>query len=160
MDAVVLRDTYVKPALLTLDRWSVRAEMLIMGTAAQESGLTFTRQIGGGPALGYFQMEPATHDDCWTNYINFRASLRSKVLSTRTATGTPNAAEMETDHKYATAMARIHYMRVPASIPTSPRELAAYWKLYYNTPLGAGTISEFVSNWNRLLTPVPYDRIS
>jgi hypothetical protein len=39
--------------------------------AAQESQLEYTRQIGGGPALGYFQMKPETHDGCWTNTINY-----------------------------------------------------------------------------------------
>lgn len=160
MDAVAFRDTIVKPALVILDQWSVPAEMLIMGTAAQESRLRFTRQMGGGPALGYFQMEPATHDDCWTSYINFRPSLRGKVLATRTATNAPRAAEMATDHKYAAAMARIFYMRVPASILASVTDIAAYWKLYYNTPLGAGTIGEFISNWNLLLTPSPYAEVN
>ncbi|MDO9708331.1 hypothetical protein [Paracraurococcus lichenis] len=160
MDATVFRDTIVKPALLKLNRWSDAAEKLIMGTAAQESGLKFTRQIGGGPALGYFQMEPATHDDCWTNFINFRASLKSKLLSIRQAQGMPSAAELETDHVYAAAMARVRYMRAPESLPADGKGLARYWKQHYNTPLGAGTISEFIASWNRLLAPKPYDRIA
>ncbi len=160
MDALVFRDSFVKPALQAMNRWSLPAEMLLMGTAAQESHLIYTRQLGGGPALGYFQMEPATHDDCWTNYIDYRASLRSLILSIRTATGTPQASEMETDHKYAAAMCRVRYLRAPASLPSSARDLAAYWKLYYNTPLGAGSVSEFISNWNIYLAPAPYDAIS
>ena len=160
MDATVFRDTIVKPALLALDRWSDPAERLVMGTAAQESGLRYTRRLGGGPALGYFQMEPATHDDCWTNFIDFRASLKSKILTLRLASGKPNASEMETDHCYAAAMARVRYTRVPASLPSTGRDIAAYWKLYYNTPLGAGSISEFIASWNHLLTPKPYGKIA
>jgi hypothetical protein len=159
MEAVVLRDTIVKPALLALDRWSDPAERLIMGTAAQESGLKYTRQLGGGPALGYFQMEPATHDDCWTNYLKYRSSLQAKVLAVRSASGKPSASEMETDHLYAAAMARVRYMRVPESIPSDGNGLARYWKMHYNTYLGAGTIGEFIVNWNRLLTPSPYSKI-
>ena len=159
MDPVVFRDTIVKPALMSMNRWSDAAEMLVMGTAAQESHLYYTRQIGGGPALGYFQMEPATHDDCWTNYINYRASLRSLIMGIRTATGTPSAAEMETDHKYAAAMCRVRYMRVAASIPLVPRDMAAYWKQNYNTPLGAGSVSEFIVNWNTYLAPRLYPTI-
>ena len=160
MDATLFRDTIVKPALVALDHWSDPAERLMMGTAAQESGLIHTRQLGGGPALGYFQMEPATHDDCWASYIDFRASLKSKVLAIRTANGPPQASEMETDAKYAAAMARVRYMRVAAGIPDTGREIAAYWKLYYNTPLGAGTTGEFIANWNRLLAPGLYDSIT
>jgi hypothetical protein len=112
------------------------------------------------PALGYFQMEPKTHDDCWTNSLDFRASLKAKVLAIRTAAGAPKATETETDPKYAAVMARVRYMRVPASILTNPRDIAAYWKLHYNTPLGAGSVSEFFASWNTVLTPQPYAPIS
>ena len=159
MDAVVFRDTVVKPALLSLGRWSEAAERLVMGTAAQESGFRHTRQLGGGPALGYFQMEPATHNDCWKSYITFRPSLRAKLLAIRSASGLPTASELETDHLYAAAMARVRYMRVPESIPLDGRGIARYWKTYYNTALGAGTMAEFIANWNKLLTPKPYTRI-
>ena len=159
MDAATFRDTIVKPALLELDAWSPEAEMLLIGTAAQESNLIYTRQLGGGPALGYFQMEGATHDDCWQNYIAFRAPLKAKVLATHIATGRPDATEMVTNHKYAAAMARVRYMRVAGAIPGAARELAAYWKLHYNTLLGAGSADDFIANWNRYVAPVLYPPI-
>jgi hypothetical protein len=159
MDAVVFQTTIVKPVLVAMGNWTEASEMLLMGTAAQESQLIYTHQING-PALGYFQMEPQTYQDCWTNFINFRAALKAKVLAIRTAAGPPKAEDMETDAKYAAAMARVRYMRVPASIPTSPRDIAAYWKLYYNTPLGAGSVSDFIANWNKILTPAPYAPIA
>jgi hypothetical protein len=160
MDPVPFRDMFVKPALDALGAWSLQAEMLVVGTAAQESNLIYTRQIGGGPALGYFQMEPATHNDCWTNYINFRPPLKAMVLATRIAGGEPNAQEMITDHKYAAAMARVRYMRVADPIPTAGRDIAAYWKQHYNTPLGAGSVDDFVANWNRYLVPALYPAIA
>jgi hypothetical protein len=160
MDATVFRDSFVKPGLLALDAWSPEAEMLVVGTAAQESNLVYTRQIGGGPALGYFQMEPATHDDCWTNYIDFRAPLKAKIMAVRGAAGDPVASEMVTDHKYAAAMARVRYMRVAPAIPTAVRDIAAYWKLHYNTPLGAGSADDFIANWNRYLAPALYPPVA
>jgi hypothetical protein len=159
MDAVVFQTTIVKPVLVALGNWTQASEMLLMGTAAQESGLRLTHQING-PALGYFQMEPATYADCWTNFLDFRPGLKAKVLALRTTPGPPKAADMVTDPKFAAAMARVRYMRVPASILASPHDIAAYWKLYYNTPLGAGTVSEFIASWNKLLTPRPYARIA
>lgn len=158
MDATVFLTTIVRPTLNALATTSEAAEMLLMGTAAQESNLKFTRQIGG-PALGYFQMEPATYDDCWTNFLDFRPALAAKVLAVRTAPGPALAADLETDPQYAAAMARVRYMRVAAPIPTEPKEIAAYWKLYYNTPLGAGTVEAFIANWNRYLAPDPYGPI-
>ena len=42
------------------------------GTAAVESRMgTYLRQIGG-PALGIWQVEPATHLDCWDNWLDYR----------------------------------------------------------------------------------------
>jgi hypothetical protein len=141
--------------------------MLLMGTATQESQLTYTRQLGGGPALGYFQMEPFTHDDCWNSYIHYRPDLKTAVLAVRNAhspqpptANMPPAAELETNPHYAAAMARVRYLRAPAAIPADPREIAAYWKLYYNTPQGAGSVEEFIGNWNRVLSPQPYAAIA
>jgi hypothetical protein len=51
-------------------------------------------------------------------------------------------------------------IHVAAPIPTDAKEIAAYWKLYYNTPLGAGTVEDFIGNWNRYLTPQPYGAIA
>jgi hypothetical protein len=159
MDATVFLTTIVRPTLIAVGAASDAAEMLLMGTAAQESNLVYTKQIGG-PALGYFQMEPATYDDCWTNYLHFRPDLAARVRAVRTAPGTASADDLVTDHVYAAAMARVRYMRVAAPIPADPRLIAAYWKQHYNTPLGAGTVEDFIGNWNRYLTPQPYQRIN
>jgi len=67
---------------------------------------------------------------------------------------------METNHQYAAAMARVQYMRVPESIPTDGKGIALYWKTYYNTKLGAGTVADFIANWNRYLAPGLYPTIT
>lgn len=159
--AATLRDTIVKPALEAIGLWSAEAEQLVMGTAAQESNLRFVRQFGNGPGRGYFQMEPATHDDCYANYLNFpaQAALKAKVLALRTAGGEPDADELITNHRYAAAMCRVKYRRAPGAIPTDGHGIAQYWKQHYNTLLGAGTVAQFVQNWNHFLTPAPYARI-
>jgi len=38
---------------------------------------------------------------------------------------------------------RLHYWRVPRSIPKTLDEQAAYWKNWYNTAKGAGTVEHF-----------------
>jgi len=131
--------------------WSEAAENLLVGTAVQESGLTSLRQYGSGPALGLYQMEPATHDDIYTNYLRFHPKLLSKV---RRLMGSepPELDQLATNLAYATAMARIHYLRVSEPLPdaTDLRGLALYWKHYYNTALGAGEVEQFVSNYERI----------
>ena len=140
--------TYViQPALKALDLYSPAAEELLLGTALQESRLMYLRQLGKGPARGVFQMELATHNDIWQNYLQYRNELALKVAKLGHAV---NADAMMTDMLYAAGMCRIHYLRVPAKLPDQGdyEGQAAYWKEYYNTFEGAGTEEEYLDNWN------------
>jgi hypothetical protein len=140
--------TYViQPALKHMHLYSPAAEELLLGTALQESRLMYLRQLGPGPARGVFQMEPATHDDIWKNYLKYRnvtailvSELTHKVV----------ADSLMTDMLYAAAMCRIHYLRVPKKLPEQGdyEAQAAYWKEFYNTFEGAGTEEEYLENWN------------
>ncbi len=128
------------------------ALFLLAGTAAQESGFgTYLRQLDMGPAIGVFQMEPATHDDIWDNFIQFRRDLQKVVTDATPHMSEYKAITMEFDLRYAIIMARIHYYRVPDPLPAwhDVDALAAYWKEHYNTHEGAGTVSEFVENYEK-----------
>ena len=50
---------------------------------------------------------------------------------------------------YATAMCRVHYLRVPRPLPDPGdiRAMGEYWKRHYNTPQGRGTADEFVEKF-------------
>jgi hypothetical protein len=46
-------------------------------------------------------------------------------------------------------MARIQYRRVPAALPANdPMELTKFWKEYYNTSLGAGSIEQALPHFS------------
>ena len=139
----------IRPALAALDAGGRATEQLLLGTAIQESLLVHRRQLGGGPARGLFQMEPATHDDCWQNFLKFRPTLASKVRQTLDAGQEPAANTLEVNDRYAAAMCRVRYMRVPAAMPPADdiTAMANYWKQHYNTPLGAGSPDEFLEKW-------------
>ena len=161
----------IKPTLDFLGLSSEEATDLLLLTAAQESHMgTYIKQLGGGPALGIYQMEPKTHDDIHENYLKFRDVLAKRVSGLATyyfnipseddgKDGT-HPEELIGNLMYATAMARVHYLRVPEALPSkkdlSPKvyveQLASYWKSYYNTPLGAGTVEEAVLNYNKYVT--------
>ncbi len=140
----------VEPALKELSRITKRsfdskdAVHLLVGTALQESLLIHRRQIGGGPARGFFQMEPSTHDDIFKNYLAFRKSLKQAVESFQWPFFS-SSFQLQYNDRYAAVMARVHYARVPASIPSfsDVKAMANYWKTYYNTPLGKGAVKEF-----------------
>ena len=149
----------IRPALSTLEAGGLAAEQLLLGTAIQESLLIHRQQLGGGPALGLFQMETATHDDCWSNYLKFRSDLANRVKQTLEAGQQPLAAIMKVNDRYAAAMCRIRYLRAPGALPAAndTAAMANYWKEHYNTPLGAGTPEEFLSKWPQYVNANTFD---
>jgi hypothetical protein len=149
VDAKQFRRLIVMPVLQEIGLWSQDAENLVMGTAAQESRLTYIKQLGNGPALGFFQMEPATHDDIWRHYLHYNKGWTENMLDLALTRkdGIPRADEMVWNLRYAVAMCRIHYRRKPGAIPRTVEGMADYWKQYYNTPLGKGTAVEFIKHY-------------
>lgn len=146
-------DYVIDPVLEQMVMYSVAASELLLGTAIQESRLTYIKQLGNGPAMGVFQMEPATFKDIWQNYLAYRPNIADVA---RTLSGTrpqeyPVPEQMITNLAFAACMCRVHYRRVREPLPTAgdlPSQ-AAYWKQHYNTPLGRGTQTEYIENWER-----------
>lgn len=149
----VFRDTTIRPALVSIGLWSLAAEELLLGTAMQESRLTHRTQLGGGPALGLFQMEPATHDDIWTNFLKYRNALGKLITDLRTATPVDALGQLRQNDRYAAGMARVHYKRASGPLPAAgdTDAMAAYWKKYYNTPSGAGKQEHYVKLWTSVM---------
>lgn len=136
---------------------------LLLGTAIQESGLRHMRQIGGGPALGFYQIEPATYDDLMKTYLFRSAWPRPALLASERwrrrrnylevvkqfEAPTPLMHQLEDNIAYQTAIARFIYWRVSEPLPEADdlKELASYWKRHYNTRLGRGTEAAFILNY-------------
>lgn len=153
LDVGQVRMYVILPTLVALDAWSQPAEDLVLGTAVQESRLQYLRQLGGGPALGLWQMEPATHEDIWQNYLEAKPALRIKVLGAAGFHIRPPPEALVYNLRYAAAMCRVHYLRKPGAIPGDLRGQAEYWKRWYNSPLGAGTPEQYVRSWQALNGP-------
>ena len=83
LSVIQLQDMVIAPALDKLGLWSPSAEELVLGTAIVESGLTYIRQWGDGPALGLWQVEPSTQNDLYTNFLNYRPELDSQLMELR-----------------------------------------------------------------------------
>lgn len=157
-----LKKYVIKPTLIELDLYSNAAIKLLLGTCAQESDMgCFLHQLKGC-ALGIYQMEPATLDDIFINYAPSKSSLFAKIfnMSFNFDSGT-TPLEFSPEFlrealiynlKYATAMCRVHYLRVPEALPASDDKLglANYWKRYYNTKKGKGSVTDFLRNYNKL----------
>jgi hypothetical protein len=122
---------------------------LVLGTIAQESAYgKYHRQIGNGPALGIAQMEPNTFNDIVKNFLLYRPYTLDLIKKVCGVTKL-KAEDLETNDKLAICMCRVQYLRFKNPIPHDLAGYATLWKLRYNTPLGAGTVEEFILNYNK-----------
>lgn len=139
IDVDQFRELIVQPTLKGIELWTPAAENLVLGTALHESHAHFLKQIKG-PAIGPYQMEPATFDDLCENFLKYQPTLAARVYAL--AIGAPDAQEMAGNWYFATAMCRIHYRRMTEPLPPANDAvaLAGYWKRHYNTALGKGTV--------------------
>lgn len=136
-----LRRLAVKAGMPVL--YSADAVELLMMTAAQETLLgMYLKQIKG-PAMGIFQIEPATHSDLYSNYLVNHPQLKDAVDEFY-ATGGGFEENMTGNLLYQIAIARAFYYRVPKALPphTDADAMARYYKKYWNTYLGKATIEE------------------
>ncbi len=145
MKPTELSEWVIMPTLLHLGMYSTSAENLLVGTVAHESKMgTYLKQVGG-PALGIYQIEPATLHDIYDNYLAFRPSLLEKVEALR-GKDLSREDSLVSNLAYATAIARLVYRRAPEPLPgfNDVAGLASYWKKYYNTYLGKGKRQQFI----------------
>lgn len=154
MDPLQFRLHVIRPVLHHTELWSESAENLVLGTALVESGLRHLDQVTGkgdvtlGPALGLYQIEPATHRDLWLNFLPARRQLRDRIAAL-TAPWPERETQLVTNLAYATAICRALYFRRREPLPAADdvAALGRYWKRWYNTPLGKGDPAEFVTRF-------------
>jgi len=147
MDQKQLKDLIIR-VLKGIDLYSEYAVELLLGTAAQESRMgIYIKQLNNGPALGIFQMEPATFKDIVQSYLSRKPELSEKI---KIISGVDCYKEeyLEWNISFAICMSRVFYLRIPKEIPEDLPGQAGYWKKYYNTYLGMGTEEEYIKNYN------------
>jgi hypothetical protein len=132
-----LKYCVVEPAISALGLNSAAALNLVTGTALAESGGVYLKQLGTGPALGLWQVEPATEQDIWTNFLKYRADLSSRVHGL--LCGGPTTPQLVWNLAYCAAICRLKYYRAPDALPGA-RDAAAMADMHkriYNSALGA-----------------------
>ncbi len=155
------KEHVVIPTLKYLDSeipYSEEAVDLLMMTCAHESiGGTYLRQVGmtgDKGAFGVYQMEMATMDDIYENFLRYRRELLFRVDDFANERRADSQNDLMTNLAYATALARVHYWRVAEALPSKDdtpyaymSKLGEYAKKYYNTPLGKATSSKYVTDY-------------
>jgi len=154
IECAQLRKHIIRPTLVALAPiipYSQAAENLLLGTAAQESHMgRYLKQIRG-PARGIYQMEPGTYEDIWRTFLSYRFELSKIVKLFILIPFIDEVSQLAGNLYLATAMTRVHYFRVQEALPKVNDVFgqAAYWKKYYNTRKGRGTVTEYLNNHRR-----------
>ena len=134
----IIKDTLEKTNLYSKD-----AASLIFETGNAESRYMALEQMGGGPALGFFQCEPATMHDCIDNYIKYRPELEKSLMSLGYISEDPEFS-LKTNIAVQVFFCRIKYRRDKDPIPSNIQGRAKYWKKVYNTEGGKGTVEHYL----------------
>lgn len=140
----------VRPTLRYLDpeiAHTEGAEQIVLGIGNHESaGYRYLDQAapGPGPAFGLWQIEPATHHDIWSRFLEFRPALAHKLKSLRAPY--PSAVEqLRTNMAYSCAMARAILYRSPISMPAlhDIDAQASMAKIVFNSMIGKATVDDY-----------------
>ncbi len=143
-----LKEYVIQPTLKQLGLYSVQAEQLLLGTIAAESDMGMYLHQVKGPALGIYQMEPDTYGDIWLNYLKYHPGFVGSIEHMGYHVRPPvDAWTLVTDLRYSTIMARLQYYRHTEELPqvNDVQAQAEYWKKYYNTSAGAGTVKGYIA---------------
>lgn len=167
LDIRQFRDNIVKPIIVYLGFDKTESDVadatyMLLATAIHESRLSWLRQVRG-PALGVYQIEPATIDSLLLRMAK-NPELKKKVDSLLIS-GLGIHENMVGNLYFATAMARYYYRTKPGKLPhlskSNPenwlRLAAQYWKTHYNTMLGKGTEDEFIRSNAKLVSVISQD---
>ena len=146
------------------ERYAEAVARLLMGTAAAESLLKYRRQIGfsmenPNGAWGVWQTEQHAVADS-VRYLARRRDVLAaaqrfapSVAEAMCAGALPRLHMIHDDDRLACLFARLHYLRVAEAVPDDLRGQAGYWKKYYNTRLGKGTVEGYMDKWHALVDP-------
>lgn len=165
----------VDPVLEALD---LDGRLTMLAYAAQESHMgAYIHQING-PALGLWQVEPATHDDVWRyllrkddpnetrikrmEWIKYLIPTTSKYFYACTKKYWLEEKLYNQYHdrliydlRYCCAIARLKLYMIPKPLPAEDdiEGMAEYWKAYYNSSQGKGTEEQFIIKYNKYVKP-------
>ena len=130
---------------------------LVLGTGAAESHLgKYMRQINfsmesNKGAYGLYGMELLSDADLWINYLEYKPFLHQRV---QLIVGSLNHKDALIGNLYyQTAMCRLQYARFKEPLPAVDdiEGQGRYYKKYYNTHKGKGSVEKYVEDYRHFL---------
>lgn len=119
---------------------------LLIETAAVETKLGHYKDpTPNGAGRGLNQVDPDTFD--WLQVKYRDTAIAMDILdATGIDIGRVNHDELDYNPLLSMIWCRLRYCAVPTAIPESQAERAAYWKKFYNTVAGKGTVEHYMTS--------------
>ena len=124
--------------------YSEEAYQLVYGTIIQESKRgEYLRQLTkifsyDKHGVGIGQIEKTTFEWLKTVFVDKYPELLKVTIQM-----------LEYDLRMAILFVRLRYRVVKSPIPKTLEGQAKYWKKYYNTEYGSGTVEQYINNYNK-----------
>tara|TARA_Y100000310_G_C20422345_1_gene687269 strand:- start:345 stop:809 length:465 start_codon:yes stop_codon:yes gene_type:complete len=137
----------VEYALYRINSYSDDALVMVVRTGMAESGYRALKGYGeGNPAIGFWQIEPATMNDMIDNYIGYRSHYKKNLISLGMNFEKDTILSVMSNMAVQAALCRLHYRRDRDPLPSwdDLEGQAKYWKRVYNTVEGRGTVKHFM----------------
>lgn len=136
------------PALNMIGLNSSSAHVLMLGTGIAETNYQYLKQFNNGPALGFYQIEPATYNDIY-RYLNRydKKQLKETCMSACLYAAWPDKEALVYNLRWSIIIARLKYYMFAEAIPSSSDavNMANYYKKYYNSVEGKAEFPKVVS---------------
>lgn len=150
IEAKQVLELIVRPTLKLISMHSISAERLLIYTGVVESDFDFLKQNPGGPALGWWQMEPIAYKQN-VKYINRSPNLSRRILAACFLDMMPPFETIIWNLRLACIMARIQYWQHEEPLPSEDDldGLGRYYIKYYNRG-GKATLDGFIKKCDGL----------
>ena len=121
---------------------------LILGTIAVESDFgRYHSQINPNHegAKGVTQIERPTFNDLKARYKDKYPKIRDIEWE-----------DLSFDDMKAIVFCRLKYLSITSPLPkeNDTEAMAAYWKIFYNSVLGAGKVTDFINKYNKYVRSI------
>ena len=124
----------------------------MLGIGLIESGYRAVAQEPVAEALGFWQMEKETFNDCIKNFLNYESEFSDgwNILKDWHAV---LYSALTYDCVFACYMSAIKVYRAPIAIPTlfDLKGMAEYWKTYYNASPNGASIDEAIARMKPMI---------
>ena len=116
---------------------------LLLETAGAETALGKTRDLTIGAGQGICQFDRIGFDDVverikLSDYIIIQERMGIDIKLVRWE-------DLRYNVLLSFLFARLKYKKIPEEVPTTMEKRAIYWKKYYNSTLGKGTLGHYLS---------------